>query len=566
MNRKTYSMILALLICLALGFLTGCGGSSNLPAATNNYVFYGSGQEPANAANGGFLSYYAFSGVVTINVKGEVVAATGNATPGELDYNDGDGITSAQPAGDAITGGTLTIGATTGQGTLTLVTSNALLGVNGTITLAIQFVNPNHALISQFDATATSSGSLDLQSSTAMPSGNFAFTASGVDAVYAPIAIAGVFTLGGASPNGLVDSNDDGTVTTSGGTANLTVSLNKPDAFGRGTFISSLQYGTTPISINYYVVGPEVIRIIDVDPSLSGGGTDSAVGSAFGQGTSFGSFTNASLRSSVFAIAGDPFSSNYGAAGQFSTDDAGKITTGVGEANELGNGLLSALASPIAGTYAIGLSGYGDLTLSPTSLGSIASLGIYVTDPTLNLNDPNNATGGGGALILDLDDVLAGGTGVVIPQTDAAVADFTGNYAVGWQNFNSFNDSCKLCESDMIAEGSMTSGGALMLSGSVSDPFLTFSTTATSTGNSFTATPLGDTVNLGRYSMLSTNVTPDPLQAKIASTNESFNLVIYQASAGQLFWLEYDPLDDNGVNSVFVGPLEQQSASLTGLP
>ena len=563
MNRKAYSRILSLLICPALGFLTGCGSSSPVPK--NNYVFYGSGQETANTANGKFLSYYAFAGVVTIDARGRVLPAIGNLTAGEMDYNDGNGITSAQPGGDAITGGSLSISSATGQGTLTLITNNALLGVNGTITMAVQFVNAKHALIAQFDATATSSGSLDLQSSTSMPTGSFAFTASGVDAIYAPIAIGGIFNLGGTSPNGLIDSNDDGTVTRSGGTPNLTVSLNKPDAFGRGTFTSSLQYGTTPVSINYYVVDPEVIRIIDVDASVAGGGTDSAVGSAFGQGTSFGTFTNASLGSSVFAIAGNPFSSNYGAAGQFSTDAAGKITAGVGEANELGNGLLSALSSPVAGTYAIGLSGYGNLTLGPQSLGSIASLGIYLTDPTLNLSDPNNATGGGGALILDLDEVLAGGTGVVIPQTDAAVADFKGNYAVGWQNFNNFSE-CVLCESDMIAQGTMASGSTLMLNGSVSDPFMTLSTSTTSTGNTFSATPLADTVNLGRYSMLSTNAIPDPLKTQIAKTNESFNLVIYQASPGQLFWLEYDPLDDNGVNSVFLGPLEQQPAVLAGLP
>lgn len=565
MNRKASISILAVLVCLALGFLTGCGSSSTLKVPTKNYAFYGSGQEAANASNGKSLSYYAFAGVVTINANGSVVAATGNTRAGELDYNDGNGITSAQPGGDTITGGKLTTSASTGQGTLTLTTSNPLLGVNGTITLAIQFVNLNHALITQFDATAASSGSLDLQSSTSMPTGSFAFTASGVDAVYAPIAIGGVFTLGGASPNGLVDANDNGTVTTSGGTANLTVSLNAPDAFGRGTFISSLQYGTTPIIVNYYVVGPEVIRIIDVDPSTSGGGTDSAVGSAFGQGTSFGSFTNASLGSSVFALAGNPFSSSYGAAGQFSTDGAGKIMAGVGEANELGNGLLSALASPVAGAYAIRLNGYGNLMLGPKSLGSIASLGIYVTDPTLNLNDPNNTTGGGGALILDLNDVLAGGTGIVIPQTDATAANFNGNYAVGWQNFNNFSKHCLLCESDMIAQGSITSG-TLMLTGSVSDPFVTLSTAATSTGNTFTTTPLADAVNLGRYSMLSTNATPDPLKSKINATSESFNTVIYQANAEQLYWLEYDPLDDNGIDSVFVGPLEQQSTVLTGLP
>ena len=37
------------------------------------------------------------------------------------------------------------------------------------------------------------------------------------------------------------------------------------DSFGRGTITSTLNYYDTPIAFNYYVVGPEVLRIIDVD-------------------------------------------------------------------------------------------------------------------------------------------------------------------------------------------------------------------------------------------------------------------------------------------------------------
>jgi hypothetical protein len=39
----------------------------------------------------------------------------------------------------------------------------------------------------------------------------------------------------------------------------------------------------------------------------------------------------------------------------------------------------------------------------------------------------------------------------------------------------------------------------------------------------------------------------------------SWDVVMYQASAGQLFWLNYDDTD----TSVFLGPLEQQPSSLT---
>ena len=93
--------------------------------------------------------------------------------------------------------------------------------------------------------------------------------------------------------------------------------------------------------------------------------------------------------------------------------------------------------SSISGIYSIangGINGYGSLTVN--GLGDFVTLGIYMTDPALNLNDPNNTAGGGGALIADLDRNVVG-TGVLIPQTDTATADFTGNYAFGAQDFYS---------------------------------------------------------------------------------------------------------------------------------
>ncbi|MGA8867062.1 MAG: hypothetical protein WB510_08845 [Candidatus Sulfotelmatobacter sp.] len=440
------------------------------------------------------------------------------------------------------------VSASTGQGVLTLITNNAALGVAGIETLGVQFANTNHALIMQFDGTATSSGSMDLQTATSAPSGGFAFAFSGVDKNYFPKSLGGVFTItGGTTVNGVVDENDAGTVSTNSA---FSGTLSAPDAFGRGTLTIT---GSGSL-INYYIVGAEVIRIIDVDTNQSN------VGSAFGQGA--GSFTNASLGSSVFATAGNPFSSQNGAVGQLSTNAGAAPATfaGVGEDNELGNAVASALASAISGTYTIAASGYGSLTITNAGLGDVSALGIYMTDPALNLNDPNNATGGGGALVLDLDAALAGTTGVLIPQTDTTAASFAGNYAVGWQNFNEFS-ACSLCEFDMVTQGSMTAGGALSLTGDVSDPFFTLGLGGSGLygASTFTGTPQADGVNPGRYSMLQSNGTPNPLGATINSVSVFFDVVMYQASGGQLFWLEYD------VNSVLVGPLQQQG-SLTGLP
>jgi hypothetical protein len=61
--------------------------------------------------------------------------------------------------------------------------------------------------------------------------------------------------------------------------------------------------------------------------------------------------------------------------------------------------------------------------------------------------------------------------------------------------------------------------------------------------------------------MLSTDAFPNPLSATINGTVGSLDVIMYQASGGQLFWLNYD----NTKLSVFVGPVEQQG-SLTGMP
>ena len=520
------------------------------PVVATSYSFYMSGEDVTE-------NYYALAGSVLIDPTGKVLA-------GEQDYNDGaGGIASPEPTGDQITGGMLTFpaGAPPGQGTLTVNTNNPNLGLNanGTEVFGVQFVNSSHALIMQFDGFATSSGSMDVATLPSTLGGKYAFAVSGFDSAYTPVAYGGVFSINGTSlSDGIIDINDGENLGVTTGTA-FSGTISAPDSFGRGT-ITGFKVGGTAVSLNYYVVGREAIRLMDVDV-----GSDSAVGSAFGQGT--GTFSNASLGTSVFTVAGNQLA-QFGALGQFTTSNTSSSPadfSGVGDDNEPENGVISPQASKITGTYSVASNGYGNLTFNLDSnsqgLGDITTLGIYMTDPTLNLNDPNNPTGEGGALVVDLDSgdltgvPLPGGTGVIIPQTDAATAttDFAGNYAAGWQNFD--NGGCG-CEFDMIAQGTMVANGALSLTGLVSDPFFSLGTPdATSAGNTFTGTPLADTKHPGRYTINSLASMID------GAAGPDFDMVIYQASGGQLFWLDYD----NTLTTVSLGPLEQQG-SLTGLP
>ena len=485
---------------------------------STNYSFYLTGMELINSGP----NFYAVAGSVTIDSNGKVLA-------GEQDYNNAFTVTST----DAITGGTLTVDPTTGQGTLTLITNNPALGVNGgTETLGVQFANTNHALIVQFDGTATSSGSMDLQTLSGALSGPYAFTVSGVDSSYFPLVAGGVFSISGTSMNGLVDVDDAGSVTL--GTA-FSGTISTPDTFGRGTITNT----GIAFTLNYYIVGPKAIRIIDMDVS------DSFVGSAFSQGA--GAFSNASLGSSVFGVesSSDPFGFIYAAAGMFTTVPVSGTFQGFADADEFG--LVS--SGSISGTYSIGSNGYGGLTITNGGAQDVSALGIYMTDPNLNLNDPNNTTSGlGGAVVADLD-VTLNGIGVLTPQTDTTTAKFAGNYVFGALDFFGCGVGSGTCEFDYVGQGSVT-GGVLTGTGLLSDPFFGFGAGATNIGVPFSGTATPDGVNAGRYTI--------PLAITVGSTID-FSVVIYQASGEQLFWLDEDNF------SLSLGALEQQG-SLTGLP
>jgi hypothetical protein len=512
------------------------------------FTFYLSGLENINISTA-LPNFYSLAGAVTIDLT------NGSVTGGEQDYNDAFGLTSPQPSGDTITGGTLTINSN-GQGTLSLITNNGTIGVGGTETLGVQFVNNKHALITQYDSSATSSGSMDFQTIPDSVGGNFAFEFSGVDPNYESFAAAGVFNLSGTVlSSGIIDVNDDGDVSTGNVYAAV---VTAPDAFGRGTITPNIG----PVTINYYITGPEVIRLIDVDT------TDSAVGSAFGQGT--GTFTNASLGSSVFGIGsnsfgiGASFDGNfYNAVGQFSTSNTGSAPadfSGIGDDNEVFGSLEN--AAPISGEYNIPANGYGAMIFFGSCLQDVCGFGVYMVDPALNINDPNNtSTNLGGALLLDYDDTLIG-SGFLVPQTDTAAASFSGNYAFGAQNITFPNEIADLpgWEFDFIGQGDFTPAVS-NAPGLLTDPFNIFETDDAQIPATFSMTPTADGENAGRYEPEPFAISPAP-----AALPTPFGIptVLYQANGGLLVWAgenyETNPDDDFLTSG---GSLEQQTLPIT---
>jgi hypothetical protein len=482
-----------------------------------NFAFYLAGLDQNQDS-------YSLAGAVLVNSDGTLT--------GEQDFNDGFVTT----ASDQITSGTLSVNAD-GSGTLTLVTADTNVGVAGTETFTVNFVNNSHALIIESDGS-TSSGSLDLQTLPSTLSGGYSFAVTGVGPSGEGVAAGGVFTITGSTAAGTFDRNDaiNGPVTN---TTFLGATLGVVDNFGRGTLTNG-PFGTNGV---FYTINQNAIRVIDMDT------TDSAVGSAFSQGTA--TFSNSSLGNSVFIDQGN-FAESFlfAAVGQIAP--SGGNFTGVADINEQGTGAPDfSEAAGIAGTYTIsigGTNGYGNLTINPATLQDVTEFGIYMVDASININDPNNTSGGGGALIVDLSTNVLG-VGSLVPQTTGS---FSGNYAVGFQDFFPGGPPPPTNSGEADFVGNATAGATLAGSGTISDPREILNNAMVDSVTFSGATITADSSNPGRFT-----ITPITVPAStVAGGTISYSASVYQASSGQLFWIE-DGAD--GLSSVFGGQIQATS-------
>ena len=531
------------------------------------FVFYVNGTENSPAYGPGPV-YYAIAGAVGFD-------SSGNILGGEQDYDDASGFTSpGEPANpDAInpTGSSMTVNSTTGTGTLILdvSASNPNVGVKGIETFAVQFINASHALITQFDKSATSSGSFDLQTASSSVDGNFAFTLSGLDTTdAATVAYGGVFSNTSGAIHGTYDENDFGKVLV-GNTLTATDNGVGADVYGRGsiTGFTDPNDGNAPIWLVYYIVGPEVLRIIDVDFG------DALVGSAYGQGSAT-TFDSTVLSKDVFGILDNTEDAIFAAAGQLVAAGTAVGTfnatfTGEGDDDEGGTVMATGTPGGVAGNYSFSntVLGYGSMT-GITGLGSIHTLGLYATDPTLNLLDPNNttATNLGAALVLDLDD-FAQGTGIVVPQGTIASdgSDLNHSYGFGAQAYTfdgSFPTGNVGWEFDLVGEGTFaslaftTGTGGPPTSVDIGDPFACF---VTGTPDAYTAVPIAGTAAApdaaGRYTFPSaTPFAVGPAGGADGPTVD-FTVVMYEAGPGLVFSIEEDTFNE------WLGTFQEKSAS-----
>ena len=532
------------------------------------FVFYVNGLEGNPAFPPGLGPvYYAVAGAVGFDLSGNVIG-------GEQDYNDGNGFTSpGEPTTPDVispTGSSMTVDMTTGTGTLVLdvSASNPRVGVNGIETFAVQFINASHALITQFDKSATSSGSFDLQTASSGAGGNFAFTLSGLDTTdEATVAFGGVFSNNSGAIHGTYDENDFGTVL-AGNTLTATDNGVGADVYGRGSIsgFTDPNDGDAPISLVYYIVGPEVLRIIDVDY------LDALVGSAYGQGSAT-TFDSTVLSKDVFGILDNTEDAIFAAAGQLVAAHTAVGTfnatfTGEGDDDEGGTIMATGAPGGVAGNYSFSTTvlGYGSMT-GVTGLGSIHTLGLYATDPRLNLLDPNNTTAAnlGAALVLDLDD-FAQGTGIVVPQGTIASdgSDLNHSYGFGAQAFAGNGSSPSGnpgWEFDFVGQGTFASRVFTTATGGpptpvdISDPFASF---IPGRADEYTAVPIAGTAAApdaaGRYTFRSaTPFAVGPLGGAGGPTVD-FTVVLYEAGPGLVFSFDED------ASSEWLGSFQEQSA------
>ncbi len=468
--------------------------STNGPTLTPGQFVFSVRGETSN------ISAYGITGAFALD-------QSGNVTGGEQNYVSVGGANSPEPGGDTITGGKLTTSANS-TATLTLITNNSAVGVSGTETFHIALANSKHALIEEFDSSATSSGTLDFQ--TLAPggmgqiNGPFVFFVKGKRGTIEET-FGGLLTGNGAGAgNIVVDVNDDG-AGEHGGTNVSTYTA--PDSFGKGTY-------TTPAGTDfvYYVVNSKVLRIVSFDSGWAD------VGSAYAGVTNV---SNATLHQRFIFADSSVFSSGatFAAAGEMTFDGSGHVS-GFADVNETGH----ATAAAFTGTYTMSSNGYGSITINPGNTQDVSALGLYLADPTINFADPNSSSSAGGGLcglILDLDTKIVGSGELIVPGTQTALP--SGNFA---QQLQATNNNLEV---DAVGVASIT---GTTLTGTVDLNDILLSTGLKIALSATTTSALAaDTNNPGR-SLVQISIASTPAQTQ--------SFVLYQISNTQYLVVELD--------------------------
>jgi hypothetical protein len=409
----------------------------NTTLADGTYVFSLAGEDSATTAG----PYY---------VAGAFAVSGGSITSGEQDF-----IDLATIVEDAITGGSVTA-TTDGNLQITLTTADASVGVSGVETLDAALVSSTRARIIEFDGSATSSGRVDMQTSTGPPSAGYAFFVVGFDGsspnVF-PQTIGGVFNIDGSgtiSGTGSVfDINDGGSVQQAQSFAASTVSA--PDAFGRVVFSLVPSVASTVPAVNLvgYIVDTTHIRLVETGDPMNG----TMGGIALGQGANTGTFSSISGNSYVAGLTGFDGSAAgvLQAAGILTANSNGTVSGAINYNNLSGAGPTT--PSPITGgTYTVDSTGRVTMTGLTDGIATF-NLQLYLTGQGSEAEET--------AVTMDATDVLAGLSWQQTGGGSFTAASFYGTYALDATG----TDLTNVTELDAV--GPITVDGVGTLTGTV---------------------------------------------------------------------------------------------------
>jgi hypothetical protein len=372
--------------------------------ADGNYVFSLSGSDST-------VSPYFVSGVFTVS--------GGAITGGEQDFVDfgvvaTDLIDATGSSFTTTAQGNLQVTLTTCTGT-TCPAPDPAVGVSGVETFNATMISSTRGRIIEFDTLNTSSGTIELQDSTAIaasPAGGYAFAVQGIDGGFNSLAIGGVLSLDGTgalTSSSVFDQNRGGILSTNQTVDTTASSVTGPDASGR-VLISLKPTDTTLPIVNFagYIVDATNIRLAEVaDPSGSTTG-----GTALGQNAA-----NLAVDGKNYVVGLNGFDLANGAlqiAGTLNL--ASGNVTGNLTYNDL---VVGNTAAPITGTFVADAT--GRVTLST------------VTDGVNTFNLQLYVDGNGNALSISLDtsqDILEG---IGYEQTGAGsftAGSFSGTYVM----------------------------------------------------------------------------------------------------------------------------------------
>jgi hypothetical protein len=390
------------------GSAVGNFSNANL---NGNYAFTLSG------TNAGGV--FAVAGTFLANGNGAIVSGTEDInSPGTV------GVLLNQPLT-----GTYAVRAD-GRGTATLTSGTT------TFNLAFVLINTSTGLVIRFQNTGTASGTLDLQNTSAFNlaalAGSFAFNISGADNLGHPEADAALIALdtAGDITSGVIDQNDNGTITTNDPIPILALALPTPGVNGRSTLtVPTTSLGTLHFAV--HIVDVNHLKLVETDSGFP------LVGDAFRQ-----TFTTVS-GSFAFTAAGAGLTGGNGvflSGGILNTDGAGNI---------LGTSVVDV---DIGGAFVANASSTGTLLVTATTAGGRGTATIVGPGTLHFVFYPST----GGLLLMGIDNTSVS-AGTAFQQTGAPFSNASINGPFGL-NFTGTNGSGEV---DAIAQFTANGTGGL---------------------------------------------------------------------------------------------------------